>query len=119
MRTLSTQVRLRRLVRAFSDGLERLLSEPQDHRLAAGIVLRLQELSAAVQEAWNRERAAGPPDAALAAYVGQALKTAQLAIAGPRQQGAALALLARGLQGAAPREGLLLRGARPLSALGR
>src|SRR5439155_21561490 len=98
MRTLSTQVRLRRLVRAFSDGLERLLSEPQDRRLAAGIVLRLQELSAAVQEAWNRERAAGRSDAALAAYVGQALKTAELAIAGLGLQGAVLRLLHRDVE---------------------
>ncbi len=119
MRTLSTQVRLRRLVRAFSDGLERLLSEPQDHRLAAGIVLRLQELSAAVQEAWNRERAAGRPDAALAAYVGQALKTAELAIAGLGQQGAELRLLQRDFEEAALPLEVFLRGLDTLPALQR
>ena len=65
MRTLSTQVRLRRLIRAFSDGLERMLAEPADRQLASSIVLRLQELAEGVRDSWDRESGFGRSEPSL------------------------------------------------------
>ena len=110
MRTLSTQVRLRRLVRAFSEGLERMLSEPSERQTVAGVVRRLEELAAGVREAWEREQAAGSPDPSLERYVGLALHTAELAIAGLGQQGADLRLLERDFEDAALPLEVFLRG---------
>jgi hypothetical protein len=49
MRTLGTQVRLRRLTRAFSEALDRLLSEPSERQMAASLVAKLLELTADVR----------------------------------------------------------------------
>jgi hypothetical protein len=122
MRTLSTQVRLRRLVRAFAETVDRLRLEPQalsSRRLAAGLVARLQELVAGVQEAWSRERAAGRPEPVLAGYVSQALRTAELAITGLGQEGADLELLAQDFEQAALPLEVFLRGLDTLPALQR
>jgi hypothetical protein len=44
MRTLSTQVRLRRLIRAFDEALNRLLSDPHERRMAGSASAKLLEL---------------------------------------------------------------------------
>ena len=59
MRTLATQVRLRRLDRAFSEALDRLLSEPAEREMVGLISAKLLELASDVREAWRRESAKG------------------------------------------------------------
>jgi len=110
MRTLSTQVRLRRLIRAFSEGLERLLSEPADRQLAASVVLRLQELAEGVRESWARESAFGRSEPPVGRFGEQSLRTIELAIAGLGQAGADLRLLQRDFEDAALPLELVLRG---------
>lgn len=119
MRTLSTQVRLRRLIRAFGDSVERLLSEPSERRLAPAAVTRLLELAAGVHEAWSREAAQNPPEPAVERYTEQALRTIELAIAGLDQRGADLGLLERDFQDAALPLELVLRGLDAQPALER
>ena len=110
MRTLSTQVRLRRLIRAFSDGLERMLAEPADRHLASSVVLRLQELAEGVRESWDRESSFGGLEPSLERFGGQSLHTVELAIAGLGQAGADLRLLQRDFEDAALPLELFLRG---------
>ena len=55
MRTLGTQVRLRRLDRAFAEALDRLLSEPAEREMAGLISAKLLELAGDVRDAWKRE----------------------------------------------------------------
>jgi hypothetical protein len=93
MRTLSTQVRLRRLIRSYGEAADRLMSEPQTRQMAAAVVARLLELNGEVREAWRRESLAGRPSKALERYVRDALRTMELAIAGAQQAGADLELL--------------------------
>ena len=93
MRTLSTQVRLRRLTRAFDEAINRLLSDPHERQMAGSVVARLLELAAEVREAWRRENAASPLPRSLERYVREALRTIDLAIAGLQQAGADLELL--------------------------
>ena len=93
MRTLSTQVRLRRLIRSYGEATDRLMSEPQTRQMAATVVARLLELTGEVREAWRRESLAGQPPEALERYVRDALRTMDLAIAGAEQAGADLELL--------------------------
>src|SRR5438477_607293 len=45
MRTLATQVKLRRLIRAFAEARNRIASEPIDRRVVGSMVDRLLELS--------------------------------------------------------------------------
>ena len=110
MRTLSTQVRLRRLIRAFSESLDRLLSEPDDRQTVRSVVGRLEELATAVAESWSRERGLGHPDASFERYVDQALHTSELAIAGLGQDGADLRLLRQDFEDAALPLEIFLRG---------
>lgn len=110
MRTLSTQVRLRRLIRAFSDSLERLLIEPADRKLASSVVLRLQELAEGVRESWERESGLGPSEPSLGRFGDQSLHTIELAIAGLGQAGADLRLLQGDFEDAALPLELFLRG---------
>ena len=93
MRTLSTQVRLRRLIRSYGEALDRLVSEPQTRQIAASVVGRHLELTGEVRDAWRRESLAGQPPKALERYVRDALRTMELAIAGAQQAGADLELL--------------------------
>ncbi|HZQ50310.1 MAG TPA: hypothetical protein VFB69_08380 [Candidatus Dormibacteraeota bacterium] len=116
MRTLSTQVRLRRLIRAFGESAERLRSEPLDR---VGVALRLQELASGVRDAWNREAAANGPDAPVARFSEQALRTIDLAIAGLGQRGADLDLLEQDFEDAAVPLELFLRGLDAQPALQR
>jgi hypothetical protein len=119
MRTLSTQVRLRRLIRAFGDSLERLLSDPDDSRLTAGVVGRLQELADGVRESWAREAALSRPEPAVARFADQSLRTVELAIAGLDQRGADLRLLEADFEDAALPLELFLRGLDAQPALQR
>jgi hypothetical protein len=119
MRTLSTQVRLRRLIRAFGEAVERLESEPADRRLAMGAVSRLQELAVGVRESWTREAALNRPEAAVARFADQSLRTVELAIAGLGQAGADLRLLERDFEDAALPLELFLRGLDAQPALQR
>jgi hypothetical protein len=93
MRTLATQVKLRRLIRAFAEAFGRLAVEPPDRRLIGALVDRLQELAAEVRESWRQEGRSRPLEAPLERYVRDSLRGAELAIAGLRQAGADLELL--------------------------
>jgi hypothetical protein len=93
MRTLSTQVRLRRLIRSFSEAVTRLVSEPLESRRAGSVASRLLELSEQVREAWEHENAATALAPALERYVDDSMRTMDLAIAGLQQPGADLELL--------------------------
>lgn len=110
MRTLGTQVRLRRLIRTFAEIVDRLLVEPAERSLAANAVSRLQGLAEGVREAWDGERAAGRPEPAFERYVDDALRTTELAIAGLGQAGADLQLLRDDFESAALPLEVFLRG---------
>ena len=110
MRTLATQVRIRRLDRAFSEALDRLLSEPAEREMAGLISAKLLELASDVREAWRRESGLSRPADALDAYVKDAVRTAEFAIAALPQAGADLELLGRDFEGAVLPLEVFLRG---------
>jgi hypothetical protein len=110
MRTLATQVRLRRLDRAFSEALDRLLSEPAEREMVGLISAKLLELASDVREAWRRESGLSRPADALDGYVKDALRTAEFAIAALPQTGADLELLGRDFEGAVLPLEVFLRG---------
>ena len=110
MRTLGTQVRLRRLIRAFGEVVDRLRAEPNERALVTLAVSRLQRLADGVREAWDGELATGRPEDALARYVDGSLRTAELAIAGLGQAGADLELLRADFESAALPLEVFLRG---------
>jgi len=62
MRTLQTQLRLRRLLRSHSEYLERLRAEPADPELARTAAARLGQLIGDVRTAWLAESAGGGPE---------------------------------------------------------
>jgi hypothetical protein len=110
MRTLSTQVRLRRLIRAFDEALNRLLSDPNERRMAGAAAAKLLELADAVRESWRRENASGSLRRPLERYVREALRTIELSIAGVQQAGADLELLRQDFEGAALPLEIFMRG---------
>jgi len=110
MRTLATQVKLRRLIRAFGEARLRLLSEPADRRLVGSTVDRLLELAADLRESWRREKALRPLEPPLESYVKESLRTIELAVAGLRQAGADLELLQGDFDSAALPLEMFLRG---------
>ena len=110
MRTLSTQVRLRRLIRSFDEAINRLLSDPHERPMAGSVATRLLELATEVREAWRRENAAGPLAESLDRYVRDALGTIDLAIAGVQQAGADLDLLRQDFEEAALPLEIFMRG---------
>src|ERR1700694_1268515 len=110
MRTLATQVRLRRLDRAFTEAVYRLLSEPAERSIAGLISAKLLELAEDVRESWTRESLATRPAEALDVYVKEALRTAEFAIAALPQAGADLELLGPDFEGATLPLGVFLRG---------
>src|SRR5919199_516256 len=57
MRALGTQLRLRRLLRAYGDYLERLSAGPEDRRLRAAGRARLLEMLQGLRETWRAEAA--------------------------------------------------------------
>jgi hypothetical protein len=110
MRTLSTQVRLRRLVRTFGESVDRLRSEPPERGMAASVSERLVELSGEVREAWRRESAGTRPGSPLDRYVRDALRSMELAIVGLQQTGADLELLRQDFEVAALPLEVFMRG---------
>ena len=110
MRTLGTQVRLRRLSRSFTEAVDRLLSEPSERRLAVSVAARLQELAGLVRESWVRERMAGRLSESIDRYVEDSLHTMELAIAGLPQVGADLDLLRQDFEVAALPLEIFMRG---------
>src|SRR5256885_13071988 len=98
MRTLATQVKLRRLIRAFGEARFRLMSEPPDRRIVGSTVDRLLELAGDLRESWRRENPLQPPEAPLGRHVKESLRTVELAGAGLRPAGAALELFASDLE---------------------
>jgi hypothetical protein len=114
MRTLATQVKLRRLIRAFGEAHGRLVSEPVDRRTVGSIVARLLELSADLRDTWRQEGRVrpleAPPEGPLARYVKESLRTVELAIAGLGQAGADLELLRGDFESAALPLEMFLRG---------
>ncbi|MGH7904092.1 MAG: hypothetical protein ACREPA_08200 [Candidatus Dormibacteraceae bacterium] len=66
MRTLQTQMRLRRLVRAHSEFSARLAAAPPSRQLAGAARDRLLKLTADLRETWAREAVLPLPAAAAA-----------------------------------------------------
>jgi len=110
MRTLSTQVKLRRLVRSTSDAYSRLRWQPAERSMAGSMVDRLLELAAEVRESWAQEAIAGRPGEALSAFVAESLRMAELAISGIAQDGSDLHLLQQDFDRAALPLEIFLRG---------
>jgi hypothetical protein len=110
MRTLATQVKLRRLIRAFNEACVRLGSEPLERRLQRSLVERLLELAGELREAWDRESPVRPLEPVLERHVRGSLRTIELAAAGLGQAGADLALLRSDFEGAALPLEVFLRG---------
>ena len=110
MRTLSTQVRLRRLIRTFAESFERLRAQAPERGLTASIVDRLVELSTEVREAWRRESLGSPPGGPLDRYVRDSLRSMELAIIGVQQAGADLELLRGDFEAAALPLEVFMRG---------
>jgi hypothetical protein len=110
MRTLATQVKLRRLIRTFAESADRLASDPFQRRMAGSIVDRLLGLAGEVRDSWVRECLATPQSPALDGYVKDALRTSELAIAGLQQAGADLDLLRSDFESAALPLEVFLRG---------
>ncbi len=111
MRTLSTQVKLRRLIRSSSEAFTRLRWQPGDRSMAGLIVDRLLELAAEVREAWAQEALAGRrPEEPLSAFVADSLRMVELAIAGVAQDGSDFELLRQDFERAALPLELFLRG---------
>lgn len=110
MRTLSTQVRLRRLIRSTSEAFTRLRWEPTERRMAGSIVDRLQGLAAEVRDAWAEESRGRRPGEALDAFVAESMRAAELALAGIAQDGSDLELLHQDFERAALPLEVFLRG---------
>ena len=110
MRTLATQVKLRRLVRTSAEAWDRLASDPLELARAGSTVDRLLGLSSEVRDSWRRESAAAPVDEPLERYVSEALRSAELAIAGLQQRGADLELLRDDFESAVLPLEIFLRG---------
>jgi hypothetical protein len=110
MRTLATQVKLRRLVRTSAEAWNRLASDPLELSRAGSTVDRLLALAAEVREAWRRESVAAPVDEPLERYVTESLRSAELAISGVQQAGADLELLRDDFEAAALPLEVFLRG---------
>ena len=110
MRTLATQVKLRRLIRTSYEAWNRLESDPLDRARAGSMVDRLLEVAAEVREAWQRENLSRPLEPALERYVSDSLRSAELAIAGLQQGGADLELLRGDFEAAALPLEIFLRG---------
>ena len=111
MRTLATQVKLRRLVRTSAEAWNRLASDPRELVFAGSTVDRLLRLAGEVRDAWSREAAAGEPlDVPLGRYVDQSLRSAELALVGLQQAGADLELLRDDFESAVLPLEIFLRG---------
>ena len=110
MRTLATQVKLRRLVRTSAEAWNRLAADPLELARAGSTVDRLLRLAAEVREAWRHEASVESLDDPLERYVGESLRSAELAISGLQQAGADLELLREDFEVAALPLEVFLRG---------
>jgi hypothetical protein len=113
MRTLGTQVRLRRLIRVHGELVARLLAEPENRELAAAAVSRLLGICADVRGLWSSESArgaAGAEDAALRRHATRALTAVEVAVAELKAPGADVARLSAEFQEAALPLLYMLRG---------
>lgn len=110
MRTLSTQVRLHRLIRAFDESSDRLETEPMERDHAGSVVARLIGLAELVRESWERESRSGVLADPVRRYVSDALRTVELAVSGLQQRGADLRLLRTDFESAALPLEFFLRG---------
>lgn len=110
MRTLATQVKLRRLVRTSTEAWNRLAGDPLEHVRVGSTVDRLLGLSGEVRETWQREAELAALDGALGRYVADSLRSAELAISGLQQAGADLELLRDDFEAAALPLEVFLRG---------
>ena len=108
MRTLATQMRLRRLLRTQADYQQRLVREGQ-LELAATASARLLQLVGEVRTSWNRE-SQGLELAGLRAYVSRSLAAMQAAAAGLGRPGADTARLGAELREAGVPLVFFLRG---------
>ena len=109
MRSLETQVRLRRLLRVYTDYAERLATVPGDPALAEAARGRLLELAGMVHEAWARDSATVAVPA-IRRHVTRTLAAVDQAIASLGRVGASPRRLAGDLQEAALPLLLMLRG---------
>ena len=90
MRALGTQLRLRRLLRAYGDYLERLSAGPEDRHLRTAGRLRLLEMLQGLRETWRAEAAeslGGRELAGLRRHVSRSLSAMEAALAGMEQPG--------------------------------
>jgi hypothetical protein len=109
MRSLETQVRLRRLLRVYTDYAERLATAPGDSALAEAARARLLELAGLVHEAWAKDSATVAVPA-IRRHVTRTLAAVDQAIASLGVVGASPRRLAGDLQEAALPLLLMLRG---------
>ncbi|MEO8745592.1 MAG: hypothetical protein ABI334_04400 [Candidatus Dormiibacterota bacterium] len=107
---MSTQVRLRRLIRTFAEALERLRSQAPERGVTASLSDRLMELSTEVREAWRRESLGSPQGGPLDSYVRDSVRSMELAIVGLQQAGADLELLRADFEAAALPLEVFMRG---------
>jgi hypothetical protein len=113
MRTLGTQVRLRRLLRVHSELSARLIAEPENRELAGATVARLLAICADVRDLWARESLGAPGSSELAAVrrqVTRSLAAIEAAVAELKAPGADPARLSGEFQDAAVPLVYLLRG---------
>lgn len=109
MRTLQTQVRLRRLVRVYSDYATRLADSPGDTRLAEVARTKLFDLAGHVHEAWAGDSMTAPIPA-IRRHVSATLAAMDQAIASLGRRNTDPDLLADQLRDAAVPLLLMLRG---------
>ena len=109
MQTLQTQVRLRRLLRVYSEFALRITQEPDNSSLPGMARNRLFELAAGVHTAWARE-SGGVPVPAIRRHVIRTLSAVDSAISGLGRRTADVRKLNDELQEAALPLLLMLRG---------
>jgi hypothetical protein len=109
MRTLQTQVRLRRLLRVYSEYTERMVEEPSNSHLPGIARQRLFELTAAVHTAWGQESVAVAVPA-IRRHVSRTLNAVDSAVSGLGRRTADVGRLNDELQEAAVPLLLMLRG---------
>src|SRR2546430_6236104 len=109
MRTLATQMRLRRLLRTQAEYQRRLAGEGLPGPLAAAAAARLLQQLAEVRETWERE-ARGLELAGLRGHVSRSLAAMQAAAAGLGRPGADVARLGAELRDAGVPLVFFLRG---------
>jgi hypothetical protein len=109
MRSLQTQVRVRRLLRVYTDYSERLAESPADSGLAAAARNRLSELASSLHEAWA-EDSASVSLPALRRHVTRTLAAVDQAVAAFGRPGVDPRRLAGELQESALPLLLMLRG---------